>query len=222
MSKLNHNLPHVSRILRAILASFEPARQTAILAKKAKVKSNPVSKFFRHIFEHSKIRTILGSQLVFATIAASVIQVPTHAQMIVSGEDVPMIIKSEKISFVTQKGIVDPLTTIKINQGFRFFHPGIDFEGTTGEPVYSIMAGKVEATQQSRFAYGNAVIVDHGSGVTTLYAHLSKIEVEPGDTVNAGTEIGLVGSTGRSTGDHLHLEVREDGRAINPLSILPR
>ncbi len=213
---------------------FEPTRQAATLAKnelpliptpallRRFPRGNPVSKFFRHIFEHSKLNRILGSQIVFVAVATSIFQLPVSAQTINSAESVPVETKTEAINFATQKGVVLPVKALKITQGYRFFHPGLDLDGITGDAIYSIMAGQVEAIQYSRFAYGNAVIIEHGNGVESLYAHLSKIEVEEGEEVNAGTQIGLMGSTGRSSGDHLHLEVRQDGIPINPLSILPR
>lgn len=85
-----------------------------------------------------------------------------------------------------------------------------------------VMAGTVEAIQYSGFAYGNAVLVRHGDNFSSLYAHLSKITVSEDQKVDLHTVIGEVGSTGRSSGDHLHLEIRENGRPINPLSMLPK
>ena len=82
--------------------------------------------------------------------------------------------------------------------------------------------GKVEVAETSSVGYGKHVIVDHGDNLKTLYAHLSKINVKTGDEVDTDTVVGLMGSTGRSTGSHLHLEVRDHGIPINPMSILPR
>ena len=83
------------------------------------------------------------------------------------------------------------------------------------------MAGKVEAISRSRYAYGNAIIIDHGNQITSLYAHLSEIKVKKDEEVNLKTEIGKVGSTGHSSGAHLHLEIRDQQRPINPYVILP-
>lgn len=127
-----------------------------------------------------------------------------------------------EIDIKTEKHIQYPLGRVQVNQGYSFFHPGIDFEGITGEAVLPIMAGEVEMVQYSNFAYGNAVIIRHGENYSSLYAHLSKIYVEKGQKVDLKTIIGEVGSTGRSTGDHLHLEIRENGRQINPFSMLSK
>ena len=122
----------------------------------------------------------------------------------------------------TERKIRYPLEYVIINQGYRFYHPGVDFEGITGDSVYPIMPGEVAAVGYSKIGYGNAIVVRHDDNTTSLYAHLSKILVNEGEYVNTHDIIGLVGSTGRSSGDHLHLEVRKsDNTPINPLSILP-
>ena len=83
------------------------------------------------------------------------------------------------------------------------------------------MAGIVEAIDQSKYAYGNAILINHGNEITSLYAHLSKIEVGVNQEVTIETEVGKMGATGHASGDHLHLEIRDHGKPINPLSLLP-
>jgi murein DD-endopeptidase MepM/ murein hydrolase activator NlpD len=95
------------------------------------------------------------------------------------------------------------------------FHAGIDIAAPAGTPVLAAKAGRVEATAYDA-TYGNYVIISHGSGWETLYGHLSKIGVAAGARVSAGDAIGLVGSTGMSTGPHLHFETRRKGVAVNP------
>lgn len=95
-------------------------------------------------------------------------------------------------------------------------HPGIDISVPVGTPVLSAMAGIVSGGGYSD-ARGNYLVVDHGSGITTLYQHLSKALVRVGDTVSAGQQIALSGNSGISTGAHLHYEVRKDGQVIDPL-----
>lgn len=98
-------------------------------------------------------------------------------------------------------------------------HTGIDFRFETGEPVRATGSGKV-TTAGSAGGYGNMVEIDHGNGITTRYGHLSKISVAVGDKVAVGDMIGRAGSTGRSTGPHLHYEVRYMGEAENPMRFL--
>ncbi len=99
------------------------------------------------------------------------------------------------------------------------FHTGIDIDAPIGAQVRATADGVVVFA--GRYAdYGNTVILKHPSGYTTLYAHLSKIEVKEGKEVKAGQVLGRVGSTGRSTGPHLHYEVIRDGKHLNPINFL--
>ncbi|MBK7858987.1 MAG: M23 family metallopeptidase [Archangiaceae bacterium] len=98
-------------------------------------------------------------------------------------------------------------------------HEGVDVAAEAGTPISAAWDGKVVSAGE-RGGYGNAVEVDHGNGVHTLYAHASELEVKPGDVVKAGDKLGEVGSTGRSTGPHLHLELRVNGKAADPTAAL--
>jgi murein DD-endopeptidase MepM/ murein hydrolase activator NlpD len=103
--------------------------------------------------------------------------------------------------------------------GSAAFHAGIDYRSPSGRRVVATAAGRVIAAGRAG-GYGNMVEIDHGKGLTTRYAHLSRIDVSVGDTVAAGDLVGRVGSTGRSTGPHLHYETRVGGTAVNPLRYL--
>jgi len=99
---------------------------------------------------------------------------------------------------------------------FYKMHTGIDIDANKGDTIVAANKGTVIlAGYQS--GYGNTVVIDHGVGITTLYAHCSKLLVKVGDEVQAGQKIALVGSTGLATGPHLHFEVRKDGKTVNPL-----
>jgi murein DD-endopeptidase MepM/ murein hydrolase activator NlpD len=98
-------------------------------------------------------------------------------------------------------------------------HTGLDFRADHGAEVRATAAGRVVSAEYSG-GYGRMVEVDHGNGVSTRYAHLSSIGVVPGQTVSAGTILGRVGSTGRSTGAHLHYETRIDGEPVDPQRFL--
>lgn len=110
---------------------------------------------------------------------------------------------------------LDPIT------GEQKFHGGIDFGMPKGTPIRCALDGTVMLARYSITGYGYHVIVDHGGGVVTLYAHCSDIIVTEGQKVTAGQEIAMVGSTGRSTGNHLHFEVRVNGEKQNPRDYLP-
>jgi murein DD-endopeptidase MepM/ murein hydrolase activator NlpD len=176
------------------------------------------SRFFRHVFENKRIKKILGTNIALIIVLSSF--VPVRATSDIEPEQT--VISEEATPLVTQSGIQYPVEKIKITQGYKFYHPGIDLDGITGDLIQPVMAGVVENISYSRFAYGNAVIVNHGNKITSLYAHLSKIEVEEGEEVTIKTKLGEMGATGQSWGDHLHLEIRDHNYPINPFSVLPR
>ena len=108
---------------------------------------------------------------------------------------------------------LDPFT------GRPAVHTGIDMRGETGEPAHATAAGRVTIAGREG-GYGNMVEINHGNGLATRYGHLSKILVKPGQTVHIGDVVGLIGSTGRSTGPHLHYETRINGEAVDPQKFL--
>lgn len=108
---------------------------------------------------------------------------------------------------------VDPIN------GRWAIHPGVDLAGPAGSKIYATSAGRVVAASH-RPAYGNMVDIDHGFGIVTRYAHMSRILVKEGDLVKKGQQVGVEGSTGRSTGLHLHYEVRINDRPVNPVKFL--
>ena len=100
------------------------------------------------------------------------------------------------------------------------YHKGQDIAAPTGTPISATADGVVVVAGWVR-GYGNGIYIDHGNGITTRYGHLSRIDVVVGQTVRQGGHLGLVGSTGRSTGPHLHYEVRINGQPTSPLNYLP-
>jgi murein DD-endopeptidase MepM/ murein hydrolase activator NlpD len=108
-----------------------------------------------------------------------------------------------------------------ITQRFAWYHRGIDIATAMGTPVLAADSGRVTvAGWPDNSGYGNRVLIDHGNGYITLYGHLSRIDVTVGQSVNRGDRIGLEGSTGRSTGPHVHFEIRKGGAHLNPLDYL--
>ena len=102
--------------------------------------------------------------------------------------------------------------------GEEGYHYGLDIAAEEGKPIYAVAAGTVQETGNN--SYGNYVIVDHGNGLQSLYAHCSEVLVEAGDTVADGAEIARVGMTGRATGNHLHFELWRAGKILDPTGYL--
>ena len=105
--------------------------------------------------------------------------------------------------------------------GRSHHHQGIDISATKGCPVYATADGVVASVERDRGGYGKYVVVNHSSGYSTLYAHLSEIHARVGAQVRAGQVLGEAGKTGRASGAHLHYEVRQHGRPIDPKPFLP-
>lgn len=116
-----------------------------------------------------------------------------------------------------------------VNSGFGYrrdpftrrarFHSGLDLKARRGQPVGASLSGRVQFAGWY-YGYGNLVIIDHGGGITTHYAHLSGFAVQVGQRVERGAIIGFVGDTGRATSPHLHYEVRFNGNPLNPFELL--
>jgi murein DD-endopeptidase MepM/ murein hydrolase activator NlpD len=97
------------------------------------------------------------------------------------------------------------------------FHAGLDFAAPQGTPIYATANGTVETAGNTGNGYGNHVVINHGYGYQTLYGHMFRVKVRPGQKVKRGEIIGWVGSTGKSTGPHCHYEVRRNGEAVDPV-----
>jgi len=174
--------------------------------------------YIKTVLAHKNLKKILGTNLTLMFIAASLIPTNTFSE---DTTDTSIIVEN-KINLKTKVSLQYPVKKIKITQGYKSYHPGLDLDGITGDEIRPIKDGVVELISTSKFAYGNAILINHGEGLSSLYAHLSKIYVFEGETVDTNTVIGEMGATGRSWGDHLHLEVRKNGIPINPFTILPR
>lgn len=107
-----------------------------------------------------------------------------------------------------------------MTQNFAWYHPGFDIAAAVGTSIRAADSGRVITVLYQNHDYGFHVIIDHGNGTQTLYGHLSRIDVSEGQNVSRGQQIGLMGSTGRSTGSHLHFEIHVSGRKVNPAGYL--
>ena len=224
MIKLSINLPLGKRLdialVKSRLGSLEPILPNTESIKNIK-KGSKISRYFRLVFENQRIRKILGKNLPVVLIASSMLpQTDIKSNALVNPQTI--IVLATESSITTQKTTRYPVEKVKISQGYKFFHPAIDFDGKTGDLIYPFAKGKVKEIQFSKTGYGNAILIDHGNGITSLYAHLSKIFVKKDEEVTTDHKIGSMGATGRATGDHLHFELRKDGVPFDPFILLPK
>lgn len=169
---------------------------------------------------HKKVSRITGVSLV--ALATAVILVHNLSNI---GGNLTLAFNTSAIKptidATTIELVQKPVEFSYESRGFSWIHSGADLAAPTGTPVKPVMTGTVKETNHEYFGFGNHVIIDHGAGLESIYGHLSKIDVEPGQKVTLNTIIGEVGSTGFSTGPHLHLEIHQNGNLINPADMVP-
>jgi murein DD-endopeptidase MepM/ murein hydrolase activator NlpD len=222
--KVNLELPkyrlqlHMRLIKRRKPLVVEPILPTTSEVNKKYKKGTFIGRLARYFADHRNIRKIFAANFAILAIATSFIPQASNVQAEGSSD---MVIATQT-NLITQKGMGYPVDSVKLNQNYGFFHPGIDFGGKTGDPVKAITSGVVAYAGRDYSGYGNLVVLQHRSGLDSYYAHLSKIEVVTGQVVEINTEIGKMGATGRATGTHLHLEIHQNGVSLNPLTILSK
>ena len=183
--------------------------------------SHPISKLLRPVLETKKLKTALGGALsatgVFISslgLVVGVYQTSTPAQAFLPTPTQAVIETKRQDYFYSFRSVVPEMSGV--SQGFGVWHPGVDITAPAGSKVYPVQEGKVIRIESTRFGYGRSVLVDHGDGLVSLYAHLGKIMVSEGEIVKPDTVLAEVGLTGRTTGYHLHLEIKSGNRVLNP------
>lgn len=123
-------------------------------------------------------------------------------------------------TFVAGSGRLSWPVPKRINQYFSWYHQAIDLGGPYGTPIYAAASGTVVDAKKQNYSFGWYCIIDIGGGMTVAYAHMSDLACSMGQQISRGQYIGAIGTTGRATGPHLHLEVRQNGKGVDPLSLL--
>lgn len=184
-------------------------------------KGSNVSLWLRRKIERLPFREILGVHLAGLTFFSAVI-IPQATDLATTVE----------VTLETQETIVEnsvplassyqwPLSRFGLTTRFSLGHPGIDLTAPKGTPIYPIAGGTVSGVSALSWGYGKHVVLEHERGISSLYAHLNEINVHAGQEISKATQVGTVGATGWSTGNHLHLEIYQDSTPINPLDVLP-
>lgn len=179
-----------------------------------------ISRVGRKIFENKKTNTALGVILALAAVFAGIFSSPTSAFDSPQTSVKVLDLKDRSLVGTKPLELRFPVEGGYISQGFWAYHPAIDIAADFGTPVYPVTNGVVERVGFDFNGLGRIVVIDHGSGFKSLYAHLKTMEVEVNQEVDKQTIIGFVGLTGRTSGPHLHLEFHEDGRYLNPAEFL--
>lgn len=214
---LNRKLGRPQKKLTDRFSDF--VNQLFKFARDKRRNGQPISRALRFIFENKKTRQIFGLNLALVVLLTGISSSPISA-FSQKQESEATTLNIARIELQTENSVRVPLNKFEITQGFNLLHRGIDLKEVTGSPVYPIMDGVVDQVVYDRFSYGNHLIINHGSGFKSLYAHLSKITVKQGDKVDKNSVLGAVGTTGWVTGPHLHLEIYDHEQPFNPLSIL--
>ena len=193
--------------------------------------------FVRHL-----VALGLAAACAVQPLAASTIETLQKGEKIAGGVDAApesgqfhnLFLSWKKLDTVSATGVISVPSARPVNlatytsgfgvrsdpfRGSAAMHAGIDLAGPMGTPIYATADGIVDRAEWSG-GYGNMVEIEHGKGLQTRFGHLSRMLVQPGQRVTRGQMIALMGSTGRSTGSHLHYEVRIDGHAVNPVPFL--
>lgn len=197
----------------------EPLIPTAKIVNRKYRSGSKLGRIVRHISEHKIARKFFVGNMAAVFMATAFI--PT-ASTEAYGDFQPKAVIEVQNTLRTEKSIQYPLENYKVNQGYSYFHRANDLGAPVGSPVKPVKAGTVEYAGYRKDGYGNLVILNHGQGLDSYYAHLGKIEVTEGENVTTSTEIGTVGMTGHTTGPHLHLEIHQNGASLNPVSVLSR
>lgn len=188
-------------------------------------KSNPVSKLVRPWFEHRRLQGIVGVHLIAGLLFVGFVGSPVTAEFPTvsrtsSSEVEVTILETPGAVVSTEQRYQMPVELIGISQGFHRYHPAVDLRVSLGSEIRPIADGVVVDVFHSRWGYGQAVVIQHADGYSSMYAHVRRIFVEPGSDVDQDTIIAEVGMTGHTTGPHLHLEIHKDGKAVNPKPFL--
>ncbi len=181
---------------------------------------NRVSFWLCQWIEQLPLKRLVGINLAGLSFAAAVI-VPQVSNIATQ-------LKVEEATVYTVVDVVPtesklrwPLRNFGLSQRFSISHPGLDLTAPYGTNIYPVSEGWVAWTNAIPVGFGKHLLVEHDNGLQSLYAHLSQISVTPGQTVTRATSIGKIGASGWATGQHLHLEIYQNGTPVNPLEVLP-
>ena len=204
-------------VLYGLMLPYQIYRILNPQAKPGRPGSQPISKFFRKAFEGKRVKRMIGAGLMILMLFLGVME---NALAVRAQEIDATLITTPQTEVITLKTLEKPLDGA-LAQGFHGFHRGIDLLDPVGTEIRPVASGRVVEVSYGRIGWGNTVVVEHEKGLKSRYAHMRDFNIQEGDQVEKGTVLGWVGMTGWTTGPHLHLEIYQDGWAIDPATILP-
>ena len=205
-------------LLELVMVPYQLYRLIVPAPRPGRPGSHPISKFFRKTFEHKRARKAISAALTLLVMGFG------QMSNLLADET-----QATEVALISQP-VDQPLTTLttlekpldgRLAQGFHGWHRGIDLLAPVGTPIEPIADGVVTEVSLGRLGWGNTVVVDHGNGLASRYAHMNEVRVIENDRVTKDQALGTVGMTGWTTGPHLHLEIYQNGRAVDPASVLP-
>lgn len=204
--------------LEAVMVLYQLYRLVVPVKKPGRPGSHPISKFFRRSLEHKRARKTVSVGLTLLVMAFGQLSNLLAAET--QATEVALISQPDSQSLTTLNTLEKPLDG-RLAQGFHGFHKGVDILDPVGTPIEPIADGVVSEVSLGRLGWGNTIVVDHENGLKSRYAHMKDIKVIEGEKIGKDQPIGTVGMTGWTTGPHLHLEVYQNGKAVDPAAILP-
>lgn len=187
---------------------------------------NKATQKIRRLLEHRRLKQVIGVNLLSVMVLLSQVSLPAAAQFNLSEGDLGIIVPLESLENIpeaeiaTKTGFQAPFHQFTITQSFHLSHLGVDLATSLGTNIRPVAAGVVERVESGRYGFGNSVLIDHGANLKSFYAHLGSIKVRENQSVTIEDQLGTVGLSGRTTGAHLHLEIWQNDRPLNPKAII--
>lgn len=224
-------IEHLSQRVSALSAELYKLRNKDNTVYRAIYESAPVNENLvdqGQLEKYDELRKLPNSELLI-TLNQELDKLTNDFKLQSASFDQLLTMAKNKKDYLSRIPAIQPVANKnleRIGSGFGYrtdpfyrtqrFHAGIDFTAPRGVEVYATADGVVESVTSEIWGYGQHIIINHGNGFKTLYGHLSKFKVKRGQKVTRGQLIGLIGSTGKSTGPHLHYEVHRNGEKLNP------
>lgn len=207
-----------SSLLTTIMLPYQIFRVFMPERKPGRPGSHPLSRMFTKAFENKKAKKFVGVGLTVIIMLFGVMGniLATNETEIAD----PILIMAPNSQVMTEVTLSKPIEGM-LTQGFNGLHRGIDVLAPIGTEIRPITKGRVVDASYGRIGWGNTVVIEHKKGLRSRYAHLRDIKAVEGEVIENNFVLGTVGMTGWTTGPHLHLEIYQDGKAIDPKTVLP-